>query len=585
MFSAANALSSVPTQVSVCRDATYDVIGKICSGYGSKPIVDICPRQGTIASDDCHDKLPSWSVVARSCVAREDAVCLLLPSGTWGCVFPSVGCEEIKSANGPTQIPRRKLKRKMQCDSVDNLPTWSSATIQADEAPDVAPDMHDDVETTWFTSETSVIQYEVACLSGAVPQDLKTKPPSLQSPPLSLNLTDAVDKATPETMSVRAESPSASSSTTATMAHSSVDPMQAFVEADQLKQPFRNEDVALHTSSNTPTTQVTQGIQLPTHNNMTPSTNPQPSQDAPTTAKPPLPGQSVAPKPSSPATGDPGGSTPPPSPEEPPTTPKETHSSPAIPHPPSTADFKTPSHYVTIFPPPTPDQSLEPKPQSTPLGDSTHEPKGTPSTPTKPQTTPKLPRPSAESPPPRRPHSTLETPPNPAPRGSSPSPRISQPHSTPRTSRDPIRHPIPTPPSPTRLRVTPASTFVPQPTPYSPRDIPHSTLKPPTDPNHHTILPLPPLQPPSTRPTSLDHRPRKSTETPKWTFQPQQERTLPPKSTSHLPPAFSPMSKPDGTRDSPSQSNPRPTREPSPNRRKPRPSQTWRQHAFDSKED
>ncbi|CAK4626575.1 unnamed protein product [Aphanomyces euteiches] len=292
MFSAANALSSVPTQVSVCRDATYDVIGKICSGYGSKPIVDICPRQGTIASDDCHDKLPSWSVVARSCVAREDAVCLLLPSGTWGCVFPSVGCEEIKSANGPTQIPRRKLKRKMQCDSVDNLPTWSSATIQADEAPDVAPDMHDDVETTWFTSETSVIQYEVACLSGAVPQDLKTKPPSLQSPPLSLNLTDAVDKATPETMSVRAESPSASSSTTATMAHSSVDPMQAFVEADQLKQPFRNEDVALHTSSNTPTTQVTQGIQLPTHNNMTPSTNPQPSQDAPTTAKPPLPGQS-----------------------------------------------------------------------------------------------------------------------------------------------------------------------------------------------------------------------------------------------------------------------------------------------------
>ncbi|KAH9112789.1 hypothetical protein LEN26_013219 [Aphanomyces euteiches] len=380
MFSAANALSSVPTQVSVCRDATYDVIGKICSGYGSKPIVDICPRQGTIASDDCHDKLPSWSVVARSCVAREDAVCLLLPSGTWGCVFPSVGCEEIKSANGPTQIPRRKLKRKMQCDSVDNLPTWSSATIQADEAPDVAPDMHDDVETTWFTSETSVIQYEVACLSGAVPQDLKTKPPSLQSPPLSLNLTDAVDKATPETMSVRAESPSASSSTTATMAHSSVDPMLAFVEADQLKQPFRNEDVALHTSSNTPTTQVTQGIQLPTHNNMTPSTNPQPSQDAPTTAKPPLPGQSVAPKPSSPATGDPGGSTPPPSPEEPPTTPKETHSSPAIPHPPSTADFKTPSHYVTIFPPPTPDQSLEPKPQSTPLGDSTHEPKGTPST-------------------------------------------------------------------------------------------------------------------------------------------------------------------------------------------------------------
>ncbi|KAJ0412285.1 hypothetical protein ATCC90586_009475 [Pythium insidiosum] len=81
------------TEVSVCRDATYDIPaarGAICSGAGAAPAGKACPRKGDVSVAACHSYLPSFD--GKGCVAKEDATCQIVNGNTWGCVFPSVGC-------------------------------------------------------------------------------------------------------------------------------------------------------------------------------------------------------------------------------------------------------------------------------------------------------------------------------------------------------------------------------------------------------------------------------------------------------------------------------------------------------------
>ncbi|KAF4136892.1 hypothetical protein GN958_ATG13882 [Phytophthora infestans] len=80
-------------EVSVCRDATYDIsvdATSLCSGSGAAPAGWSCPKAGDVAVADCLSTLASHG--SGTCVAPEDAVCQVVNGDTWGCVLPSVGC-------------------------------------------------------------------------------------------------------------------------------------------------------------------------------------------------------------------------------------------------------------------------------------------------------------------------------------------------------------------------------------------------------------------------------------------------------------------------------------------------------------
>ncbi|KAG2764649.1 hypothetical protein JG687_00011079 [Phytophthora cactorum] len=82
-------------EVSVCRDATYDIsveAASLCSGSGAAPAGWSCPKAGDVAVADCLSTLASYG--SGTCVAPEDAVCQVVNGDTWGCVLPSVGCNE-----------------------------------------------------------------------------------------------------------------------------------------------------------------------------------------------------------------------------------------------------------------------------------------------------------------------------------------------------------------------------------------------------------------------------------------------------------------------------------------------------------
>ncbi|KAF0696685.1 Aste57867_12580 [Aphanomyces stellatus] len=79
------AQSTLP--VSVVGDATYKVFGPICSGAGAIPAGNKCPIKGDEAIESCLPSLPSFA--NGKCVAPVDAVCQKIPSGAWGCVWPS----------------------------------------------------------------------------------------------------------------------------------------------------------------------------------------------------------------------------------------------------------------------------------------------------------------------------------------------------------------------------------------------------------------------------------------------------------------------------------------------------------------
>uniref|UniRef100_A0AAV1VP70 Carbohydrate-binding protein n=1 Tax=Peronospora matthiolae TaxID=2874970 RepID=A0AAV1VP70_9STRA len=86
---------SAAVDVSVCRDATYDIAveaSTLCAGAGAFPAGTQCPKTGNIAIADCYSYLPSY--VDGTCVAPEDAVCQVVTGDTWGCVLPSIGCDD-----------------------------------------------------------------------------------------------------------------------------------------------------------------------------------------------------------------------------------------------------------------------------------------------------------------------------------------------------------------------------------------------------------------------------------------------------------------------------------------------------------
>ncbi|KAE9037890.1 hypothetical protein PR002_g6312 [Phytophthora rubi] len=82
-------------QVSVCRDATYEIsadAAALCAGSGAAPAGWSCPKAGDVAVANCLSTLASFQ--SGSCVAPEDAVCQVVNGDTWGCVLPSVGCND-----------------------------------------------------------------------------------------------------------------------------------------------------------------------------------------------------------------------------------------------------------------------------------------------------------------------------------------------------------------------------------------------------------------------------------------------------------------------------------------------------------
>ncbi|EQC33533.1 hypothetical protein SDRG_09040 [Saprolegnia diclina VS20] len=77
------------TNVSVVGDATYCIAGPVCSGAGLIPAGSKCPVKNDAAIAACIKTLKSY-VDGVNCRAPVDAVCQKIPSGVWGCVFPTV---------------------------------------------------------------------------------------------------------------------------------------------------------------------------------------------------------------------------------------------------------------------------------------------------------------------------------------------------------------------------------------------------------------------------------------------------------------------------------------------------------------
>ncbi|KAF0719732.1 Aste57867_854 [Aphanomyces stellatus] len=104
--------------VSVVGDATYCTVGAICSGTAVVPAGVSCPKLGDTASSDY---VPSY--VNGNCITPADAVCQLIPTGAWGCVWPSMPSTTttaVPTSNGsisgstPTVTPRTLLRRWMR---------------------------------------------------------------------------------------------------------------------------------------------------------------------------------------------------------------------------------------------------------------------------------------------------------------------------------------------------------------------------------------------------------------------------------------------------------------------------------------
>jgi carbonic anhydrase len=94
------------SQVSVCMDATFTTDAsqdQLCAGPSDQqPLGTKCPKKGDVASAGCHKYLKSWSEHDEKCIAREDAQCQPIHTGTWGCVFSEVEC---KAPDTPTTTP------------------------------------------------------------------------------------------------------------------------------------------------------------------------------------------------------------------------------------------------------------------------------------------------------------------------------------------------------------------------------------------------------------------------------------------------------------------------------------------------
>ncbi|KDO32016.1 hypothetical protein SPRG_19476 [Saprolegnia parasitica CBS 223.65] len=156
------------TQVSVCRDATYDIAGAICAGAGPAPTGIACPLKGTAAKKDCHPYLPSYDAATQTCIAKEDAKCVKLASGAWGCAFPSMPC-------GPSTP---------QCDTISVPTTCASWDYSEAETPSEINFDISGAPASWFVATGPLPDYQVGCLDGSPVQPLNppTPKPSIPTP-------------------------------------------------------------------------------------------------------------------------------------------------------------------------------------------------------------------------------------------------------------------------------------------------------------------------------------------------------------------------------------------------------------------
>ena len=88
-------------EVSVCGDATYLVPASesVCSGpVDQEPAGTYCPKQGDTTTIACRPEILSYLTGGSTgeCKAPEDATCVKLNTGAWGCVFPG-NCNTVNT--------------------------------------------------------------------------------------------------------------------------------------------------------------------------------------------------------------------------------------------------------------------------------------------------------------------------------------------------------------------------------------------------------------------------------------------------------------------------------------------------------
>ncbi|KAF0695748.1 Aste57867_13459 [Aphanomyces stellatus] len=155
------ASASVAT-ISVCGDATFHVLeGPLCGGNGLFPTGRVCPQARSVASSNCNATFASWNSLSGTCVAGEDAVCMKLATGSWGCVFPSSGCAHVAlSKKGRNAMP-------IVCDLADTTSITNNLwAYSEDDASSVAPPLAD-TPAQWFQANRAQVTFDVGCLNGA----------------------------------------------------------------------------------------------------------------------------------------------------------------------------------------------------------------------------------------------------------------------------------------------------------------------------------------------------------------------------------------------------------------------------------
>lgn len=77
------------TPVGVEGDATYCIAGRVCSGEDTSLPGKECPKKGDVALSRCLSSLVTYNAESDNCVALQDAQCVVIKTGVYGCVFPS----------------------------------------------------------------------------------------------------------------------------------------------------------------------------------------------------------------------------------------------------------------------------------------------------------------------------------------------------------------------------------------------------------------------------------------------------------------------------------------------------------------
>ena len=90
----------IEMMVSICKDASYIILGPICSGSGNFPTGINCPLMGTETEYDCQPS--SINYKDGKCIAHEDAKCIK-HNEVWKCIYPSIGCNNQTELNNNDQ--------------------------------------------------------------------------------------------------------------------------------------------------------------------------------------------------------------------------------------------------------------------------------------------------------------------------------------------------------------------------------------------------------------------------------------------------------------------------------------------------